>query len=265
MSDRRTRHIYEECPLCSAPDIEVLRQADCSKHALYTSNIPATMTWMRCDDCSHVFTEGYWTKELLETIFAKTHDNQRPGADMERQRMVSAKMVDRVVSVTGPPKTDDAWLDVGFGNGSLLFTASEYGFRPVGLDLRPDSAAVLNRIGIEAHCCDLTDFADPRGFAVISMADVLEHMPFPKKGLTAARKLLTDNGVLFISLPATDSPLWGMWNAQGVNPYWGEIEHYHNFTRERLYALLRETFFEPVIYGVSERYRGCMEVIARAV
>jgi hypothetical protein len=43
----------------------------------------------------------------------------------------------------------------------------------------------------------------------------------------------------------------------------GSIEHYHNFSRSRLYALLRETGFEPVRYGISERYRACMEVIAR--
>jgi hypothetical protein len=48
-----------------------------------------------------------------------------------------------------------------------------------------------------------------------------------------------------------------------VNPYWGEIEHYHNFGRRRLYALLEEHGFEPARYGVSFRYRACMEVIAR--
>ena len=50
---------------------------------------------------------------------------------------------------------------------------------------------------------------------------------------------------------------------QKANPYWAEIEHCHNFSRSRLYALLREMGFEPVRYGISERYRACMEVIAR--
>ena len=48
-----------------------------------------------------------------------------------------------------------------------------------------------------------------------------------------------------------------------ANPFWAELEHYHNFGKQRLYALLRENGFEPVDYGISERYYLCMEVIAR--
>jgi hypothetical protein len=51
-------------------------------------------------------------------------------------------------------------------------------------------------------------------------------------------------------------------HANGVNPYWGEIEHYHNFSRKRLYALLQNHGFKPADYHISERYRVCMEVIA---
>jgi SAM-dependent methyltransferase len=265
VSNRVARHAYDACPLCAAPDIRELRQADCAGHALYTPAIPSTMTWMQCGTCDHQFTEGYWTDEMRGEIFAKTHPNQKPGADMERNRGIAARIVDKVAArFIGVPTALDEWLDVGFGNAALLFTAAEYGFHPVGLDLREDSVAALERIGIEAHCCDLTDFTSEPKFAVISMADVLEHMPYPKKGLAVARKLIRDDGLLFISCPNAESPLWALWEAQGVNPYWQEIEHYHNFTRTRLYALLRETGFTPVAYSASERYRCGMEVMARA-
>jgi protein O-GlcNAc transferase len=56
--------------------------------------------------------------------------------------------------------------------------------------------------------------------------------------------------------------VWRLLHANKVNPYWEEIEHYHNFSRKRLYALLQEHGFAPVEYHVSERYRVCMEVIA---
>jgi hypothetical protein len=60
-----------------------------------------------------------------------------------------------------------------------------------------------------------------------------------------------------------ESMLWKAMDRQRANPYWAEIEHYHNFGRSRLYALLREMGFEPLRYGISERYRAGMEVIAR--
>ncbi len=49
---------------------------------------------------------------------------------------------------------------------------------------------------------------------------------------------------------------------QNLNPYLGEIEHYHNFSRTRLFELLEECGFGIVKYGISERYRVCMEIIA---
>ena len=70
-------------------------------------------------------------------------------------------------------------------------------------------------------------------------------------------------GSLIISLPNMDSICWRMLDAQNANPYWAEIEHYHNFGQVRLYNLLKECGFSVERYGVSERYRAGMEVYAR--
>jgi len=193
-------------------------------------------------------------------LFSRTLDHQRLGADFENQRRISARIVERV-AIFAPP--GGAWLDVGFGNGSLLFSAHEWGYIPVGIDLRPDNVAALASVGIEGHCVDITRLDHDGRYMVVSMADVLEHTPFPKEGLTAARRLLHAEGVLFLSMPNSDSIPWKILTANNVNPYWGEIEHYHNFGRARLYALLEETGFEPVHFTISERYRLCIEIIAR--
>ena len=64
-----------------------------------------------------------------------------------------------------------------------------------------------------------------------------------------------------LSMPNTENVLWKILTQQNINPYWGELEHYHNFSRTRLYSLLSEYGFEPVRYGISERYRLCMEIV----
>ncbi|VFU09485.1 tetratricopeptide repeat protein [Methylocella tundrae] len=249
---------YRACPLCGGGDIPAILGADCTKHALYQPALPPVINWHECKGCGHVFTEGYFDAAAAEVIFSKTHQNQIVGNDMERQRPVSARMVERVArrAATG------RWLDVGFGNGSLLFTAEEWGFTPVGLDLRKENVAALRTLGYEAHCASIEELDHEQRYSVVSMADVLEHMAFPKAGLLAARALLRPGGALFLSMPNADNMVWRLLHANKVNPYWGEIEHYHNFTRKRLYALLEEHGFQPVEYGVSERYRVCMEVVA---
>jgi SAM-dependent methyltransferase len=232
---------------------------DCSRHPLYQPSLSPRIAWKVCARCGHVFTEGYYAAAACQLIYGATNAHQKVGHELEQHRGISARMIDKVL----PYVASGRWLDVGFGNGSLLFTAREFGFMPVGLDIRADNVEKLRGFGIEAHCADIATLAGASRYAVISLADVLEHLPFPIPGLAAARRLLTADGVVLISMPNSDCEVWKVLDREGRNPYWGELEHYHNFSRQRLYALLRECGFEPLRYGVSERYRACMEVLAR--
>jgi SAM-dependent methyltransferase len=250
---------FPACPLCESREIAPCFTGDCSRHALYQPGLSAQIHWMKCAACEHVFTDGYFTEAACQLIFSRVHDNQKIGYELEGQRILSSHIVEKVL----PYVASGRWLDVGFGNGSLLFTAQEYGFTPIGTDLRTDNAKAMASLGVETHPVDLAELNLSRPCAVISLADVLEHMPYPKQGLAAAHRLLADDGVLFVSMPNSESVVWKAMNQGGSNPYWGEIEHYHNFSRSRLYALLDEAGFTPLRYGISERYRACMEVIAR--
>ena len=255
------RMLFEQCPLCDSKEFRALRTADCSKHPLYHPTISPTMTWMRCETCAHVFTDGYFSPETNAVLFARANEHQQLGADMEQQRDISALIVDRVASYV----TGGDWLDIGFGHGALLFTAQEWGFVPVGIDLRQANVDALAGYGIEAHCVDVTQWEQPGRFSVVSLADVLEHMPDPKRALSAAKRLLRDDGILFLSMPSYDCALWRKFDADAANPYWGELEHFHNFSRARLYGLLAHMGFAPLRYNVSNRYRLGMEIIARSM
>lgn len=255
------RIAYTTCPLCDGVDIPPFVTADCSYHPLYHPSLPSTMSWCRCGACGHVFTEGYFSEEAAAVVFAKTNPDQSVGANAELSRAVSARMLGRVA------RHVDAgdWLDVGFGNASLLFTAEEWGFVPVGIDLRRDNVQLLSGLGYEVYADPIEQLEQDGRFSVVSMADVLEHMPRPRQGLAAAWRLLRPGGLLLISMPNMDSMVWRLLDGAKANPYWGELEHYHNFGRRRLYALLDQHSFRPIEYGVSERHRVCMEVIARKI
>jgi SAM-dependent methyltransferase len=240
MNLEEARVLYEACPLCDSKEIREEQVSDCSRHPLYQREIPARMRWLRCAACDHVFTEGYFTPRALDLLFASVNPHQRPGWDWHGTRAISARMVEKVRAALGD--AHGRWLDVGFGNGALLGTASEYGFEAIGLDLRPDSVERMRLYGIEAHAKELTDY---------------------RPALVHARELLGDDGVLFLSMPNADCFVWKRLDDAGENPYWGELEHYHNFGYRRLRALLEECGFRATSYGISERYYMCMEVIAR--
>lgn len=118
----QSRVRFDSCPLCQGRAMKTLRSGDCSKHALYNPVIPPVINWLRCDSCGHVFTDGYFPPEILAKLFERTQENQTPGWRFEQQRVISARMVEHVASYINAGR----WLDVGFGNGSLLF---EWGLR----------------------------------------------------------------------------------------------------------------------------------------
>ena len=254
---------YESCPLCGST-FHFLRSANALQHSLYTAPLPETMRWMQCDSCEHVFVDGYWSLEALEILFSKTHEGQSPRTpSQEMLRVVNARLVDRLTYAIGHGPGD--WLDVGFGSGALLFTAQEFGHSVAGIDLRKQNVADATEMGLTVFDSDIESFAKVNGdsFDVVSLADVIEHTPFPSQTLLAANDLLRQNGLLFLSCPNMDTVIWRSLDLVQQNPYWFEIEHYHNFTRQRMYDLLEECGFEVLHYGISERYRTCMEIICR--
>ena len=250
---------YTNCPLCGSEYMEDAGTADCSKHPLYRKPLSPTIQWKKCVRCDHVFTDGYFTDEACALIFGSTNENQKVGGAVEKNRVISSRMIEKVL-----PYAASGTVGSTSDSGMALSCSppKSMGSHPIGVDLRRENVEVMNRLGIEAHCQDIRDLSLAESCAVVSMADVLEHMPFPKEGLEAARGLLAEGGVLFISMPNRDCAVWKFLDGQKANPYWGEIEHYHNFGRTRLYELLEETGFSPVRYGISERYRVCMEVVA---
>lgn len=261
MHPSEARIPYDSCPLCEGTESVVANVSDCSHHPGWRAPLPAQMRWLQCVRCDHVYVDGYFSPAALEVLFSGAHSHQMPGHDVEGARYVSARMVENVSRFL--PSQEGRWLDVGFGNGSLLTTAAEFGFEVVGLDMRPATVAMMRDFGYEAHAVDIEDYRPSELFDVVSMCDVLEHMPHPKKALERVHGMMRDGGLLFVSMPNSDAFLWQTLTKNGVNPYWAEIEHYHNFGRRRLYALLRASGFEPRSYAVSQRYRACMEIIAR--
>ena len=253
-----TRILYNKCPLCESEDLKKSVTGDCSKHTLYKKEIPPTMQWIDCQICSHQFIDGYFNDETLNLIFNKTHDNQKVGYEIEKQRYISSRIVEKIITY----KSKGVWLDIGFGNGSLIFTAQEYGFKVIGLDLRKDNVETLKNLGIEAYCNKLEEIDFKTKITVASFMDVFEHIPYPKQILKVLYSKMDESGCLIISMPNSESIIWKLMTQQNQNPYLGEIEHYHNFSKTRLFELLEECGFSIVKYGISERYRVCMEIIA---
>ncbi|MBS0233696.1 MAG: tetratricopeptide repeat protein [Proteobacteria bacterium] len=250
------RETYAGCPLCSCVDASPETEARVTNHPLYNSALPPTVKWCRCESCDHIFAEGYLTPAGLEILRPATAGSI-VGKDAENSRKASARIVSRIARSL----SDGDWLDIGFGNASLLFTAAEWGFTPVGVDANEANVGKLERFGYEAHC-DLADLKDENRFSVVSLQDGLDRVPYPGRTLDAIHRMTRPQGLLVLSMPNRDTIVWRALDATGTNPYWAEIERYHVFTRARLVDLLEAHGFGFVEYNISEEHRSAMEIIA---
>ncbi|MBN2209588.1 MAG: class I SAM-dependent methyltransferase [Candidatus Coatesbacteria bacterium] len=97
-------------------------------------------------------------------------------------------------------------LEVGFGNGLLLFALSHLDAVLFGTEVSQKACdAVASCLGIEAFCGQLWDagFADGQ-FDLVIFSHSLEHIAEPVRALHEARRIVSPNGALLISVPNPD-------------------------------------------------------------
>lgn len=259
---------YEACPLCDSNDMVLLRSDPCDQHPLWQEGLPTQIHWMHCQYCEHIFSSDYFSPQGLDLLFGKANPSQVPGANIDLERARWFPTVERVQRhLDGPAWLSDGmvWLDVGCGSGGLVMTAAEYGFDAIGLDTRVQAVESIKALGYSGVVGDLMKLEVSDPVQVVSLADVLEHVPFPRRALIAVHAALAESGVLVVSCPNMDSGSWRRATSDGSNPYWSELEHHHNFSRASLMRLLAQEGFIPTEYSVSTRYKSCMEIVSRRV
>jgi len=261
------------CPLCGGQS-QPLGEYDCRMHPLWHGELPPTLSWQRCPDCAHVHTASVWSAAGLAALFRHANPAQLASlaAQHDSLRAQWAPVVERatrwlggyaaVLAVGAAPW----WVDVGCGDGALLMTAADFGYRVQGLDARSETAARVSELGYPVAAADFLAWTPPAELAelrVLSLMDVLEHLPDPRAALRHAHTLLAADGLLVLSLPDAGASSWQLLDRSGQNPYWIEIEHYHNFSRASLTRLLQECGFAVVDFAIPQRYRAQMEIYAR--
>jgi len=260
---------YPGCPLCGGTSV-TLGFADCSAHGLWHEPLPRAIEWMRCPSCAHVHSRHYWTDAGLSEVFRNANAGQLAdsSAGLGAKRAIWAPVVDKVVALLGgygaimKRASRPLWVDAGCGDGALVMTAADYGFAAVGLDSRAETVARIQGLGFDALQADFMQLKFEVVPDVLSMMDVLEHLPFPRAALRKAAEVLPPGGVIVISLPDLGSSSWKLMDAEKLNPYWMELEHHHNFSRERLVALLEDSGFEIADFAIPNRYKAQLELYA---
>ncbi len=252
--------LYPACPICEGASV-TLGFADSSAHEMWHEPLPANIEWMHCTSCGHVHSRSYWTDAGLAELF-------RSREGIAPKRATWTPVVERVVKSLGGYRavasrdTRPVWVDVECGDGALVMAAADYGFAAVGLEVRPDAASRLQGLGFTVLASDFMQLKFEVVVDVLSMMDVLGHARWPRDALAKAAQVLRPGGVLVLSAADMSSSRWKVMDAKKLNPHWMALDNYHNFSRDRMIAMLRDTGFEILDFTVPDPYDARMQLYA---
>ena len=188
-----------------------------------------------CDDCGVLFQWPMPDSEALEEAYAGVVDTLYM-AEREN-RILTFRKVIRALGPAGGRRL----LDVGAYCGYFLEVARERGFRAEGLELSRWAASHARAQGFTVHSTPLETLAGTaERYEVLTLWDVVEHLPDPREELAAARMLLLPGGRLYLSTIDTGSLVARLLGARWP---WLMDMHLVYFDRPTMSALLEEAGF----------------------
>lgn len=132
--------------------------------------------------------------------------------NLSRNRLLwarHAELVEHYLATFGKIDNDTRVLDIGPANGFFMVLLRELGFEHVtGLEISPTFVEVLRRKGLNAVHGNVLN---AQGFEALSppydaitMMEVLEHIESPLDALRNVRRIVADDGLLFLTVPMCD-------------------------------------------------------------
>jgi len=211
------------CPVCDTPPGRGLFVKDGFRH-------------VQCPECGLIYVslilredvmEKYWREELAWTGVLNS------GPQMELDRLKYLYGLDLISHRLEGRRL----LDIGSGPGGFVRLAGEAGWQATALELNQESSRQLEAEGYQVIVRQL-EMADlpTDSYDLISLWEVLEHLPDPKSIMAEARRLLNPDGLFLILVPNVKSLVSRLLHEKS-NTFGGH-SHLNHFSPETLAALL---------------------------
>lgn len=205
---------------------------------------------LRCPRCKSLmadvpFDASQYERDEYYTMKFRTRE------DIERYWGFRWRHVLNALRTRATPST---LLDVGAGNGYFVYMAGkEFGLDAFGIEIAEKEIDFARRVvGIELSKQALEEH-DRRDYSVVTLFNVLEHVPDPLSILREAHNHLRPGGYLAVTTP---NPSCVHVRVKGLRN-WGMVDpphHINLFTKGGLFGILTRTRFQPTHYETLSTY-----------
>jgi len=157
---------------------------------------------------------------------------------------LTRKRYEVLLARLGERRRTGRFLDVGCGGGFLVETARDLGWTAEGTEVSAAAADFGRGRGLTIHVGVLADAKLPAGaFDVITMMEVVEHVPSPVALIAECAALLRPGGALYLT-----TPNWASLSRRVLGARWSAIgrDHVVYFTPRHMRRALRAAGLAPV-------------------
>lgn len=242
----------------------------CNKSDSTLIKIEDQLSVVRCRVCGLIYVDSEAPGEIesqrqhWEDLYSGSNTTQSHGHESRKiliNKFIKSKRGKMLL------KAENRVLDIGCGEGFFLQLLTKLGNKEIyGVDKSENAIQSLRKTdGINVFAGELTDANYQEDFFdLITLWDVLEHLPDPRVILAEVRRILRKGGKLFIRVPNAHYLLFKYF-------IWGKIFrrekcfipkfHYYNFSPRNLRRILKKEGFNsidirpgmPEIYGSLAR------------
>lgn len=170
----------------------------CGTDTIFTTRA-GSYTAYSCGGCGHLTFDVGRLPSSVDIYSHAEYAGFRPDpVFVESARLV----LDRLEA---PTAMSPRLLDVGCGNGAGLEAAEGAGFTAHGIDTSAAAVQLCRERGLSAELRGVEDSELGDSWDVVTMWDVLEHIPEPFAFVSAIRKRLAPGGLLTIKVPSVSA------------------------------------------------------------
>lgn len=205
--------------------IEVLTCPVCESAARVHFMEKEGYTYSKCLSCGHVYSSLRPSEEKMAASldeWGKCCHGEISRAEWELKPGFAKAAYGARAKLMEKFRLDNTLFDVGCSTGGFLLYMKQLGWDVSGVEASKDSADIARERGLNVHVGRLEDFDGGQGrkFDVVTMWDVIEHVPDPLKLLDMAGKMVRSEGALVILTPNSRSLSMrlGGQNCETANP-----------------------------------------------
>lgn len=207
---------------------------------------------VRCTSCGLAYIDNPPTTDALAWNYSSAtgyHDALRDPQSREFAEM--AQVARQHLKVVRRHAEGGRLLDIGCSTGLFLDSAREAGFDVAGVEYSAASADFArHHFDLDVTAGALADADRPReSVDIVTMFDVIEHVPDPSADMHAVYALLRPGGLFIVSTPDIDGLFpRASFLVSAMIDHWPHPEppgHLFQFSKKTLAAMLRKTGFEP--------------------